>query len=144
MNGNNKMNDDQSTTEIGAKTSVDWEAISICLFIVLFGIAVLVGITYANLSTSTQKAHENLQRDCGELANDTRLVDGGIGLMRQPLNQTAVAACQNITYAEYHQRRVESMRTTPFNLGQWALYSSVGGGSIIGGVALAMRVRRVN
>jgi hypothetical protein len=39
---------------------------------------------------------------------------------------------------------VQSMRTTPFNLGQWALYGSVGGGSIIGGVALAMRVRRVN
>jgi hypothetical protein len=138
------MNDDQSTIEIGAKTSTDWEAIVICSFIVLFGIAVLVGITYANLSTSTQTAHENLQRNCGELADDTRLVDGGIGLMRQPLNQTTVAACQNITYAEYHQRRMQSMRTTPFNLGQWALYGSVGGGSIIGGVALAMRVRRVN
>jgi hypothetical protein len=138
------MSDDQSTVEIDPETSTHRESIVISLFIVLFGISVLVGITYANIATATQTAYEDLQRNCGELASDTRLVDGGIGLMRQPLNHTAVAACQNITYAEYHQRRVQSMRTTPFNLGQWTLYGSVGSGSVIGGVALAMRVRRVN
>ncbi|ERG94670.1 hypothetical protein [Haloquadratum walsbyi] len=138
------MNDDQSDPEMDTETSTDWESIIICLFIILFGVSVLIGITYANMTTTTETNYEEFQNDCGELANSSRLVDGGVGLMRQSLNQTAVATCQSTTYTEYHQRRVQSMRTTPFNFGQWAAYGSVGGGAIIGGLILGMRSRRLS
>jgi len=94
---------------------------------VLVGIGILGGITYANLTGEVTRAEYNeYANNCDALANETRLAETGIGREPVELNQTAVQWCQNTSYAEYRQAKVASMRTTPFNWKQWALYGGAG------------------
>ena len=117
-------------------TTGSYASIIIPVIVIMFGIGTLVGVVYANATTATRHDYESIQRNCGELADTTRLVDGVVGLTRQQLNQTHVAICENTSHAEYHHQRVDSMRTTPFNPIQWILYIGAGGSAVIGGVAL--------
>lgn len=112
----------------------------VAVAITLFGVGTLGALVYADLTTAvTRDDFEAYRRGCDELAGQTRLVDGGLGMRETTLNETHVQRCENTTYEEYRQERHQSLRTAPIGLAQWLSYGTVGLLATGGGVTVLRR-----
>lgn len=123
-------------------TSPDWGAVALAFVLVLGGLSAIGAIAYADTTTTMRADYEDYSRNCDALAGQTRLVDGGLGMQSETLNETHVQACKNTSFAEYRQARYESLRTTPVNPTQWAMYGGFAGSiSAVGGYILFRQFR---
>ncbi|WP_254279857.1 hypothetical protein [Haloarcula marina] len=102
-------------------------SLAVAVGLTVLGLGMVGGITYAALTTSVTPAdYEAAVRNCAELAGETRLVDGGLGMERVTLTDRHVRACENTTFEEYRRQRRQSLRTTPIGAGQFLAYGGVG------------------
>ncbi|QIO21843.1 hypothetical protein [Haloarcula sp. JP-L23] len=107
--------------------------------ITLLGVGTLGALAYADLTTTvTRAAYEDYHAGCADLAGQTRLVDGGLGIREITLNETHVRWCENTTYEEYRQQRRQSLRTAPIGVVQWVWFGGMGL-LLTGGGALLLR-----
>jgi len=113
---------------------VYWPDVAVGLGTVLIGAALVGGLVYAAAATSvTREDHEAYVQRCADLSGESRLVDAGLGAETVPLNESDVRGCENVTFREYRNARLRSMRSTPLNAVQWGwlggtgvLFSAVG------------------
>jgi len=114
---------------------VYWPDVAVGLGAVLIGVALVGGLVYAAGTTSvTRGEYEAYVQGCADLAEESRLVDAGLGMETVPLNESDVRACENTTLNEYRSARLRSMRATPLNAvqrgwigGTGLLFAGVGG-----------------
>jgi len=96
----------------------NWGSVAVTAGITLLGMGFFrlgyVETDYAGYSTNG-----------GELANESRLVDAGLGMERVELNETDVQRCRNSTFEGYRESRYRSFGATPLNPGQWLLYGGM-------------------
>lgn len=112
----------------------------IAVVVVVFGLAVLGALAYADATGGATRAeYEQFTQTCDELANQSRVVDGGLGVDRVALNRTHVEQCETTTYAEYRRGRYRSMGTTPLNPAQWLWFGGPGLACVLLGGALLRR-----
>ncbi|GGO00253.1 hypothetical protein [Haloarcula pellucida] len=115
-------------------------SLAIAVAVTLLGVGALAGLVYAEVTTTvTRVAYEDYRAGCADLAGETRLVDGGLGIREITLNETHVRRCENTTDEEYRQQRRQSLQTAPIGLAQWFWYGSMGALLTGGGVLLLRR-----
>jgi len=113
---------------------VYWPDVAAGLGALLIGAVLVGGLVYAAGATSVTRAdHEAYVERCGDLSEESRLVDTGLGMETVPLNESDVRACENTTLGEYRDARLRSMRSTPLNAvqrgwigGTGALFAAIG------------------
>jgi hypothetical protein len=121
----------------------NWGSLSVALGITLLGVCFLGALGYAEATTTLETDYDELSSNCGQLSNQSVLVDAGLGMERAELNETDVQHCRNTSFEEYRQARHESMRTTPLNLRQWALFGGLGSIlTVFGGGVLRQELAR--
>jgi hypothetical protein len=119
---------------MGERGEIHWPDVAVGLGAVLIGAALVGGLVSAAGTTSVTRAdYEAYVERCGDLAGESRLVDAGLGAETVPLNESDVRGCENVTFREYRNARLRSMRSTPLNAVQWGwlggtglLFSAVG------------------
>jgi len=105
--------------------------------LLVLGLGSLGGLAYADLTTTvTQAEYDEFTSDCERLENETELAETGIGRDPVELNQSTVEWCQNLSYEEYRQAQVDSLRAAPLNPWQWALYGGFGLAIAVAGAVL--------
>lgn len=115
----------------------------VALGITVLGVAFLGGLGYADATATVESDYAAYSSNCADLANQSRLVDAGLGMKRVELNETDVRRCENSTFEEYRSARHRSFGATPLNLGQWVLFGGTGGSLALGGgVILRQELRR--
>lgn len=106
----------------------DWGTLVVGLGFTLLGLGVVGATVYVGATgTVTRDDFEAYRSGCDDLDGQPRMVDDGIGIRWEQLNETAVRDCRNVTYAEYRAGRRNSMNTPPLNAGQLLLGVGVGG-----------------
>lgn len=113
---------------------VHWPDVAVGLVAVLIGAVLVGGLVYdAGTTSVTGAEYEAYVQQCADLSEGSRLVDTGLGMETVPLNESDVRGCENVTFREYRNARLRSMRSTPLNAVQWGwlggtglLFSAVG------------------
>lgn len=119
-------------------------AVAVSLAMILAGVGALAGIAYADLTGEVTRAeYDEYAENCTELDGESRVVDGGLGAETVELGKTAVERCQNTTFAQYRQTKLESMWAAPISLKQWLFYGSFSVGiAALGAVVLRQELSR--
>lgn len=105
----------------------DWGSLLVAFGIALLGVSIVGMAVYADVTTTvTRDDFAEYKQNCDDLENQTRMVDAGLGMEWEQLNETHVQQCKNATYAEYRDGKRRSMSTAPLNPGQWALSLGLG------------------
>ncbi|MFC6975390.1 hypothetical protein ACFQL1_13205 [Halomicroarcula sp. GCM10025709] len=88
----------------------DRGSVAVALGVVLLGLGILGGLVYVEATTTVTRAdYRAYQAGCEDLANQTRLVDGGLGMEPVELNETHVQQCRNTSFDEYRAGRLQAM-----------------------------------
>jgi hypothetical protein len=115
----------------------NWESVTVALGVTLLGLGILGGLVYADATTTVTRAdYRAYQAGCDDLANQTRLVDGGLGMEPVELNETHVRQCRNTSFEEYRAGRLQAMDGPPLNARQWVLFGGPGLAFALGGSVL--------
>ena len=110
---------------------------AVALGVVLLGTGILAGLVYTDLTTTvTREEYAAFQANCDDLANGSQLVDAGVGLRREPLDESHAASCRNASFEAYRSARVRAMDRPPLNARQWGLYGGAGLAFLSGGAVL--------
>jgi hypothetical protein len=108
--------------------------VAVGLVAVLIGVALVGGVAYdAGATSVTREDHAAYVDRCADLSGESRLVDAGLGAETVSLTESDVEGCENVTFREYRNARLRSMRSTPLNPvqrgwlgGTGLLFSAVG------------------
>lgn len=80
----------------------DWGSLLVAFGIALLGVSIVGMAVYADVTTTvTRDDFAEYKQNCDDLENQTRMVDAGLGMEWEQLNETHVQQCKNATYAEY-------------------------------------------
>jgi len=123
-----------------SRRAVHWPDVAVGVLALLIGAALLGGVAYdAAAASVTRGDYETYLRQCDDLANESRLVDTGLGMETVPLNESDARACANTTFDEYRDARLRSMRSTPLNAVQrgW-----IGGTGVLSAAVGGLLLRR--